>query len=192
MPQDRLPSRGAVCSRSALQPQKALLCLKAVSVSSQTLTCRSQTVGVPAPVEAALRAHPQASLASSLSSSPRIATHPSKGNRDSLQRKQLWWLPYVVLEFDKNEVLVDALGGDLNSPVWMYSATFDVSRISEISLNAYLRTTQPSSAAQLENGNGKEGADMGNSDLLLGGIRFTPDLETGVSLHLAWLPEVGD
>ena len=140
---------------------------------------------MPAPVEAALRAHPQASLASSLSSSPRIATHPSKGNRDSLQRKQLWWLPYVVLEFDKNEVLVDALGGDLNSPVWMYSATFDVSRISEISLNAYLRTTQPSSAAQLENGNGKEGADMGNSDLLLGGIRFTPDLETGVSLHLA-------
>lgn len=147
-------------------------------------------VGVPAPVEAAIRAHPQASLASSLSSSPRIATHPTKGNRDSLQRKQLWWLPYVVLEFDKNEVLVDALGGDLYSPVWMYSATFDVSRISEISLNAYLRTTQPSSAAQLENGNGKEGADMGNSDLLLGGLRFTPDLETG-RLTDEWIPLQG-
>ena len=44
-------------------------------------------------------------------------------NRDSLQRKQQWWLPYVVLEFDKNEVLVDAVGGDLGNPVWMYSAT---------------------------------------------------------------------
>jgi serum/glucocorticoid-regulated kinase 2 len=44
-------------------------------------------------------------------------------NRDSLQRKQQWWLPYVVLEFDKNEVLVDALGGTLDSPAWMYSAT---------------------------------------------------------------------
>lgn len=79
-----------------------------------------------------------------------------------------------MLEFDKNEVLVDALGGDLSSPVWMYSATFDVSRISEISLSAYLRTTPPGSAE-------KEGADMGNSDLCLGAIRFTPDLESMVS-----------
>lgn len=29
---------------------------------------------------------------------------------------------YVVLEFDKNEVLVDAMGGDLSAPVWMYRA----------------------------------------------------------------------
>lgn len=42
------------------------------------------------------------------------------GVRESLQRKQMWWLPYIVLEFDKNEVLVDALGGELDSPVWHY------------------------------------------------------------------------
>ena len=42
--------------------------------------------------------------------------------RESLQRKQMWWLPYIVLEFDKNEVLVDALGGELDSPVWHYRA----------------------------------------------------------------------
>lgn len=29
-------------------------------------------------------------------------------------------LPYVVAEFDKNEIVVDALGGDLDSPVWKY------------------------------------------------------------------------
>lgn len=29
---------------------------------------------------------------------------------------------YVVMEFDKNEVLIDALGGDLASPVWMFRA----------------------------------------------------------------------
>lgn len=34
----------------------------------------------------------------------------------------MWWLPYIVLEFDKNEVLVDALGGELDSPVWHYKA----------------------------------------------------------------------
>lgn len=41
-------------------------------------------------------------------------------NRESLQRK--WWLPYAVLEFDKNEVLIDALGGELAKPVWQYRA----------------------------------------------------------------------
>lgn len=41
-------------------------------------------------------------------------------NRESLQRK--WWLPYAVLEFDKNEVLIDALGGEVSNPVWQYRA----------------------------------------------------------------------
>lgn len=40
---------------------------------------------------------------------------------DNLQRR-CWWLPYVILEFDKNEVLIDALGGDLASPQWNYKA----------------------------------------------------------------------
>jgi serum/glucocorticoid-regulated kinase 2 len=39
-----------------------------------------------------------------------------------MQRKRMWWLPYVVVEFDKNEVLVDALGGELANPSWMYKA----------------------------------------------------------------------
>lgn len=81
----------------------------------------------------------------------------------------------MVLEFDKNEVLVDALGGDLTGPVWMYSATFDVSRISDIAVTAYLRTTPPGASGD------KEGTEMGNADLCLGGIRFTPDLESSVS-----------
>ncbi|WWC59510.1 uncharacterized protein I303_102066 [Kwoniella dejecticola CBS 10117] len=134
-----------------------------------------QGVPVPAPIQAALQ--------SPTASSPRVTNHLRAGSnaRDSLQRKQVWWLPYVVLEFDKNEVLVDALGGDLSSPVWMYSATFDVSRISELSVTAYLRTTQPHLEGQEPknngNGEGEEGDDMGNSDLCLGGIRFTPDLD---------------
>ncbi|WOO80851.1 Serine/threonine-protein kinase gad8 [Vanrija pseudolonga] len=76
-----------------------------------------QGVPVPPPVQTALQQHPTSALSASLSSSPRVTTSNRAGpNRDSLQRKQLWWLPYVVLEFDKNEVLVDALGGDLANP----------------------------------------------------------------------------
>lgn len=91
-----------------------------------------------------------------------------------------------MLEFDKNEVLVDALGGDLANPVWMYSATFDVSRISDIAITAYLRTQAPKHPAAGDDGND----DMGNSDLALGAIRFTPDLETGKMLD-EWVPIAG-
>lgn len=33
-----------------------------------------------------------------------------------------WWLPYVVLEFDRNELQIDSLGGDIPNPVWKYRA----------------------------------------------------------------------
>jgi len=136
-------------------------------------------VALPAPIKAALEAPHQPSIASSLSTSPHLLNQPGRTNRDSLQRKQAWWLPYVVLEFDKNEVLVDALGGDVSNPVWMYSATFDVSRISDIAVSVYLRTASPGGEYKADTGNGGgEGADMGNSDLSLGSIRFTPDLES--------------
>lgn len=45
-----------------------------------------------------------------------------QSSRDSLSRKQHWWLPYVVLEFDKNEVLIDSLGGNTQNPVYQYRA----------------------------------------------------------------------
>lgn len=134
-------------------------------------------------MQTALAQHPTSALSSSLSSSPRVSAphRPGHVQRDSLQRKQLWWLPYVVLEFDKNEVLVDALGGDLANPVWMYSATFDVSRISEISINTYLRTAPPQSG---------DVADMGNADINIGGVRFLPDLESN-RLTDEWIPLAG-
>jgi serum/glucocorticoid-regulated kinase 2 len=50
-----------------------------------------------------------------------------RGNRDSLRRERAgWWLPYVVLEFDKNEILVDALGGQIDAPQWLYKANLCV------------------------------------------------------------------
>lgn len=51
-----------------------------------------------------------------------LSSSPAAGKRDSMQRKRSWWLPYVVLEFDKNEILIDALGGDLSKPEWNYRA----------------------------------------------------------------------
>ncbi|KAE9397301.1 kinase-like protein [Gymnopus androsaceus JB14] len=89
----------------------------------------------------------------------------STSNRESMQRKRFWWLPYVVLEFDKNEILIDSMGGDLASPVWNYRANFDVSRTSTISVSAYLRTAA------------MQGPDDMGNDLLLARVDLTPVLD---------------
>ncbi|KAK0216968.1 kinase-like domain-containing protein [Armillaria novae-zelandiae] len=98
-----------------------------------------------------------------LESTPPLRKSTSK--RESMQRKRYWWLPYVVLEFDKNEILIDAMGGDIASPVWNYRADFDVSRTSNISVSAYLRTAPVQGPD-----------DMGN-DLLLARVDLTPMLD---------------
>jgi serum/glucocorticoid-regulated kinase 2 len=59
-------------------------------------------------------------IQNALNSAP--PSRKSTSKRESMQRKRYWWLPYVVLEFDKNEVLIDAIGGDLANPVWNYRA----------------------------------------------------------------------
>ncbi|KAF8191371.1 kinase-like domain-containing protein [Pholiota molesta] len=101
-----------------------------------------------------------------LETTPATTGRRSTSNRESLQRKRYWWLPYVVLEFDKNEILIDAMGGDLSNPVWNYRADFDVSRTSNISVSSYLRT-----AAAVQ---GQD--DMGN-DHLMGRVDLTPMLD---------------
>lgn len=54
------------------------------------------------------------------------------------------------------------------------SALSDVSRISDISITAYLRNVSPNARPD----QGDENANMGNSDLCLGSVRFTPNLES--------------
>ncbi|KAH8104692.1 AGC/Akt protein kinase [Cristinia sonorae] len=126
---------------------------------------------VPKAVQAALKSQ-QAKVAASVSPSSvtqsRLASR--KSNRDSVQRTQCWWLPYLVMEFEVNQVLITALGGDLEKPLYMYETQFDVSRNSEISIQCYLRNEEP------KRGSDGIADDMGN-DVFMGGVRFTPDFD---------------
>lgn len=92
----------------------------------------------------------------------------NRESKESMQRKRAWWLPYVVLEFDKNEILVDALAGELSAPHWLYKAHFDVSRTSSISVSAYLRTSAYTP--------GQETHEMGN-DILIGRVDLLPSFD---------------
>ncbi|THV00841.1 serine/threonine protein kinase [Dendrothele bispora CBS 962.96] len=128
---------------------------------------------LPPAVQNAL-ASQQAKVAASVSPSSvqqqRLAK--TKGNRcrDSIQRTQCWWLPYIVMEYEVNQVLITPLGGDLEKPLYMYQANFDVSRNSELSLQCYLRADEP------KRGGDGLADDLGN-DLFLGGLKFVPDFE---------------
>jgi len=155
-------------SPSGLVARNGLLLINVLAARGLTLPAG---VSMPPAVEKALNSQ-QAQIAASVTSSSVSQRQQASRHktRDSMQRKQCWWLPYVVLEFDKNEVLIDALGGEIAAPVWMYQTNFDVSRTSEISLQIYLRSGSSVAAA-----NGSD--DMGKSDLFLGNIKLTPDFE---------------
>ncbi|RDB18028.1 Serine/threonine-protein kinase gad8 [Hypsizygus marmoreus] len=126
---------------------------------------------LPPAVQSALTSQ-QAKVAASVSPSSvtqqRLAK--TKGNRDSIQRTQCWWLPYIVMEYEVNQVLITPLGGDLEKPLYMYQAHFDVSRNSEISLQCYLRADEP------KRGGDGLADDLGN-DVFLGGIKLIPNFD---------------
>lgn len=125
------------------------------------------------------------SLPEGVSASPAVeeaekkahARNASINPRESIQRKKSWWLPYVVLEFDKNEVMIDALLGSRDAPKWQSHAEFDVSRASDISISVYLRLQAPTAS---------QNADMGN-DVLLGRLDLTPLLVPNQSID-QWYP----
>ncbi|KAF9643504.1 Pkinase-domain-containing protein [Thelephora ganbajun] len=128
-------------------------------------------VQIPPAVQAVLAsAQAQAALSVSPSSVTQQRLAKQRGHKDSVQRIGCWWLPYLVMEFEVNQIVLTPLGGDSKQPVYMYQATFDVSRNSEISLQCYLRTEEP------KRGGDGIADDMGN-DIYMGGVRFTPDFD---------------
>ncbi|KIM33955.1 hypothetical protein M408DRAFT_18924 [Serendipita vermifera MAFF 305830] len=121
------------------------------------------SVKLPPAIEAMVNSE-QAQVAASITANSVSSQRAKPGHkpRDSVQREQSWWLPYVILEFDVNEVLIDPLGGSIKSPVWMYNAHFDISRTADISLRIYLRTEAIA-------------GQSGKNDPYMGSVKIQPD-----------------
>ena len=78
------------------------------------------------------------------------------------------YLPYALLDFEKNQVFVDAVSGTPENPLWAGDNTsfkFDVSRKTELSVQLYLRnpTSRP--------GSGR------SEDIFLGAVKVHPRFE---------------
>lgn len=86
------------------------------------------------------------------------------------------YLPYALLDFDKQQVFVNAVSGTPENPVWPGESTqykFDVSRTTEVTLSLYIRNpSAPASAARQQ-------------DIFIGTCRITPsfseDTQTGAA-----------
>ncbi|KAI9009529.1 kinase-like domain-containing protein [Gaertneriomyces semiglobifer] len=83
-------------------------------------------------------------------------------------------LPYVVIDFDKNEVLVTAKEGSPSTKtvIWGHRAHFDVSREAEVAIYVYQRGTP-------------------GGDTLIGSVRVKPQLIDGKTQE-KWYPLVAD
>ncbi|KAI6843498.1 serine/threonine protein kinase-like protein [Hortaea werneckii] len=75
------------------------------------------------------------------------------------------YLPYALVDFDKQQIFVNAVSGSPENPVWAGESTqykFDVSRSTEVSLSLYMRnpSAPPNSGRQ--------------QDIFIGTCRITP------------------
>lgn len=63
----------------------------------------------------------------SIPNAPVVNRH-ARADSTRASRSHAWWLPYLLVECDKNEVLIDALGtgSTLESPRWEYRTTLYV------------------------------------------------------------------
>jgi serum/glucocorticoid-regulated kinase 2 len=90
------------------------------------------------------------------------------------------YLPYALLDFDKQQVFVNAVSGTPENPLWPGESTqykFDVSRTQELSLSLYMRNpSAPPNAGRQQ-------------DIFIGTCRVTPsfseDTDSGASASAA-------
>ncbi|PWY76568.1 serine/threonine-protein kinase gad8 [Aspergillus eucalypticola CBS 122712] len=78
------------------------------------------------------------------------------------------YLPYALLDFEKNQVFVDAVSGSPENPLWAGDNTaykFDVSRKTELNVQLYLR-----------NPTARPGAGR-SEDIFLGAVKVHPHFE---------------
>jgi serum/glucocorticoid-regulated kinase 2 len=78
------------------------------------------------------------------------------------------YLPYALLDFEKNQVFVDAVSGTPENPLWAGDNTafkFDVSRKTDLNVQLYLR-----------NPTARQGAGR-NDDIFLGAVKVHPRFE---------------
>ncbi|GAA5903894.1 hypothetical protein JCM6882_001342 [Rhodosporidiobolus microsporus] len=110
------------------------------------------------------------------------------GRQAEARRKgELASVPYVILTYDKNEVVVDAVGGISTAPLYTFSTTFDVGANSAapISLAAYRRAPGSSSATSAA-ATHRRAQSISSNDVFLAGATMAGGWEEG-KVKVCWV-----
>ncbi|GAA5842639.1 hypothetical protein JCM11251_007748 [Rhodosporidiobolus azoricus] len=107
---------------------------------------------------------------------------------EAARKRELAALPYVILTYDKNEVVVDAIGGISTTPLYDFSTTFDVGTDSDapISLTAYQRSPgscRPSASASTSH---RRARSISSNDVFLAGATLEGKWEEG-AMKESWV-----
>lgn len=106
------------------------------------------------------------SVRQSASARPQSTGSGFKGIPTNHGRVSTKYMPYALVDFDKNQVFINSVDGNPENPVWAGSNTqykFDVSRVGELTVSLFMRN--PTAAGR-------------SQDIFLGSVRVNPKFET--------------
>ncbi|KAL7927214.1 serine/threonine protein kinase, AGC family [Trichoderma austrokoningii] len=101
----------------------------------------------------------------SASGRPQSTGSGFKGIPTNHGRVSTKYMPYALVDFDKNQVFINSVDGNPENPVWAGSNTqykFDVSRVGELTVSLFMRN--PTAAGRAK-------------DIFLGSVRVNPKFE---------------
>ena len=107
-------------------------------------------------------------MAGSYSNRPQSAAGSINAVPSNHGRYSSKYLPYALIDFDKQQVFINAVSGNPENPLWAGANTqykFDVSRITDLSVSLYIRNPSASPGA------GR------SEDIFIGTCKVTPRFE---------------
>jgi serum/glucocorticoid-regulated kinase 2 len=107
-------------------------------------------------------------MAGSYSNRPQSAAGSINAVPSNHGRYSSKYLPYALVDFDKQQIFINAVSGNPENPLWAGGSTqykFDVSRVTDLTISLYVRNpTAPPNAGR-------------NEDIFIGTLKISPRFE---------------
>ncbi|KAL7754002.1 Serine/threonine-protein kinase [Sorochytrium milnesiophthora] len=88
------------------------------------------------------------SVLSTISADKNPVVRPSSNSNSPNAQPYLYFNPYIVISYDRNEIVVNSSQGTLTAPVWRHKATFDLTHDTDATFSVYIRTAPYDPTAQ--------------------------------------------
>ncbi|KAK9455474.1 kinase-like domain-containing protein [Dipodascopsis uninucleata] len=115
-------------------------------------------------------------------------SYTQNNNINSLFSSSRRYLPYMVLEFDKTQVIIDAISGSLEAPKWEQISNFDVSRSETLTISLYVRNHGSVFLSKTSSTSSQDDKKRSEEDIFLGSCKVNPKLDPRAPRFDEWVP----